>query len=97
VLQAVGVEVAEVSRPDRAARGRRGKSDPLDAYTAAHAALAGRGVSVPRDAHTGALRALLSARRSAGADFISTASLLCGHREDRYPPTHLPGEHSDNA
>lgn len=26
-----GVEVAEVSRPDRAARRRQGKSDPLDA------------------------------------------------------------------
>jgi transposase len=65
VLQGVGVEVAEVSRPDRAARRRQGKSDPLDAYTAARAALAGHGVSVPKDAHTGALRALLSARRSA--------------------------------
>ena len=33
VLQAAGVEVAEVSRPDRAARRRQGKSDPLDART----------------------------------------------------------------
>jgi transposase len=40
VLQAAGIEVAEVSRPDRAARRRQGKSDPLDAYTAARAALA---------------------------------------------------------
>ena len=59
------MEVAEVSRPDRAARRRQGKSDPLDAYAAARAALAGHGVSVPKDPHTGALRALLSARRSA--------------------------------
>ena len=65
VLQAAGVEVAEVSRPDRAARRRQGKSDPLDAYAAARAALAGHGVAVPKDARTGALRALLSARRSA--------------------------------
>ena len=65
VLQAAGIEVAEVSRPDRAARRRQGKSDPLDAYTAARAALAGHGISVPKDAHTGAVRALLSARRSA--------------------------------
>jgi transposase len=65
VLQAAGVEVAEVSRADRAARRRRGKSDPLDAYSAARAALAGHAVAVPKDASTGALRALLSARRSA--------------------------------
>ena len=65
VLQAAGIEVAEVSRPDRAARRRQGKSDPLDAYAAARAALAGHGVAVPKDASTGALRAVLSARRSA--------------------------------
>ena len=65
VLQAAGVEVAEVSRPDRAARRRQGKSDPLDAYAAARAALAGHGVAVPKDASTGAVRAVLSARRSA--------------------------------
>jgi transposase len=65
VLQADGVEVAEVNRSDRAARRRQGKSDPLDAYTAARAALAGHGVSVPKDADTGAVRALLCARRSA--------------------------------
>lgn len=65
VLQTAGVEVAEVSRPDRTARRRQGKSDPLDAYAAARAALAGPGLAVPKDAHTGAVRALLSARRSA--------------------------------
>ena len=50
VLQAAGIEVAEVSRPDRAARRRQGKSDPLDAYAAARAALAGHGLAVPKDA-----------------------------------------------
>ena len=65
VLQAAGVEVAEVSRPDRAARRRQGKSDPLDAYAAARAALAGHGWPCPKTRSTGALRALLSARRSA--------------------------------
>ena len=65
VLQAAGIEVAEVSRPDRAARRRQGKSDPLDAYAAARAALAGDRLAVPKDEHTAALRALLSARRSA--------------------------------
>jgi len=65
VLHAAGIEVAEVSRPDRAARRRQGKSDPLDAYTAARSAVAGHGLAVPKDAHTAALRALLTARRSA--------------------------------
>jgi transposase len=65
VLQAAEIEVAEVSRPDRAARRRKGKSDPLDAYAAARAALAGDGLAVPKDEHTSALRALLTARRSA--------------------------------
>jgi transposase len=65
VLQAAGIEVAEVSRPDRAARHRQGKSDPLDAYAAARAALAGHGLAVPKGEHTTALGALLIARRSA--------------------------------
>jgi transposase len=65
VLQAAGIEVAEVSRPDRMARRRQGKSDPLDAYAAARAALAGDRLAVPQDAQTSALRAVLSARRSA--------------------------------
>jgi transposase len=65
VLQAAEIEVAEISRPDRAARRRKGKSDPLDAYAAARAALAGDGLAVPKDEHTTALKALLSARRSA--------------------------------
>jgi transposase len=65
VLQAAGIEVAEVSRPDRVARRRQGKSDPLDAYAAARAALAGDRLAVPKDPHTSAVRALLSARRGA--------------------------------
>jgi transposase len=65
VLQAGQIQVAEVSRPDRAARRRQGKSDPLDAYAAARAALAGDRLAVPKDAHATALRALLTARRSA--------------------------------
>jgi hypothetical protein len=47
VLQAAGIDVAEVSRPDRAARRRQGKSDPLNAYAAARAALAGDGPPMP--------------------------------------------------
>ncbi len=40
-LQRQGHVVVEVSRPDRAARRRRGKSDPIDAEMAARAVLAG--------------------------------------------------------
>jgi transposase len=48
-LRAHGQVVVEVNRPDRAARRRRGKSDPLDAEAAAHAMQAQQG-SIPRPA-----------------------------------------------
>ena len=64
-LQANDIHVVEVNRPDRSARRRQGKSDPLDAYSAARAVLAGHGLAVPKDPHTGALKALLMARRGA--------------------------------
>jgi hypothetical protein len=64
-FQDAGIKVAEVNRPDRAARRRQGKSDPLDAYAAAPMALAGHGPKVPKDEHTDAVRALLIARRGA--------------------------------
>ncbi|MBS9536274.1 IS110 family transposase, partial [Mycobacterium sp. M1] len=64
-LQAAGIAVAEINRPDRAARRRRGKSDPLDAYAAARAALAGDGLAAPKDEQATALKALLIARRGA--------------------------------
>ena len=54
-LQANDIHVVEVNRPDRSARRRQGKSDPLDAYSAARAVLAGHGLAVPKDPHTGAL------------------------------------------
>ena len=76
VLQAAGIEVAEVSRPDRAARRRQGKSDPLDAYAAARAALAGDRLAVPKDEHTTALRALLSARRSAVKAYVAATNQI---------------------
>lgn len=64
-LQANNIHVVEVNRPDRSARRRQGKSDPLDAYSAARAVLAGHGLAIPKDLHTGALKALLVARRGA--------------------------------
>ena len=66
-LRASGFHVEEVNRPNRQERRLRGKSDPLDAYQAAHAVLAGRGTSAPksRDGHVEALRVLRTARTSA--------------------------------
>ena len=37
-LQVNDIHVVEVTRSDRSARRRQGKSDPLDAYSAAHSA-----------------------------------------------------------
>src|SRR5689334_14958933 len=46
-LAGCGVAVAEVMRPDRQARRRRGKSDAADAVAAALAALSGEASGVP--------------------------------------------------
>ena len=65
-LRRSGVTVAEVDRPNRQARRRQGKSDPLDAIEAARAALSGRaGEAKAKDGAVEALRVLLVARRSA--------------------------------
>jgi transposase len=42
------VKVVEVNRPDRRQRATKGKSDPLDAYAAADAVLAGRATAIPK-------------------------------------------------
>jgi transposase len=46
------VEVIEVNRPDRRSRRVRGKSDPLDAESAARRALAGEDHVIPKDTTT---------------------------------------------
>jgi transposase len=65
-LRAHGQVVVEVNRPDRAARRRRGKSDPLDAEAAARAAQAHQG-SMPKagDGLVEMIRLLRVARASA--------------------------------
>ncbi|MEV0785372.1 IS110 family transposase, partial [Streptomyces sp. NPDC050423] len=60
-----GHRVIEVNRPDRAERRRTGKSDPIDAYAAARAALSGRADSAPKDDTVAGIRALRNAARSA--------------------------------
>ena len=66
-LRRAGVEIVEVDRPNRQARRRAGKSDPLDAIEAARAALSGRasGAAKSRDGNVEAIRALVVAKRSA--------------------------------
>jgi transposase len=62
-----GVRVVEVNRPNRAQRRLTGKSDPLDAYAAAQAVLAGQATAIPK-AGTGiveSIRALHTVRASA--------------------------------
>jgi transposase len=66
-LHSNGVQVVEVDRPDRKTRRARGKSDPIDAYAAALAAVSGRASGTPksRDGRVEAIRVLRVTRRSA--------------------------------
>ncbi len=66
-LVAAGLTVHEVCRPNRQLRRRRGKSDAVDAESAARAALAGVGLCVPKsaDGPVEVMRALRLTRRSA--------------------------------
>ncbi|HEY0891193.1 MAG TPA: hypothetical protein VGE38_16435 [Nocardioides sp.] len=56
-----GFEVFEAVRPERSIRRREGKSDPIDAYQAPHAVLAGRATAAAKAADITALRALHNA------------------------------------
>lgn len=89
-LRAAGVEVIEVDRPNRQARARAGKSDPIDAIAAARAALSGSATVIPkgRDGNVEAIRVLLVARRSAKASRVQVANqlrhlVLCAPEEIR--------------
>jgi transposase len=73
-IAAAGVRVVEVDRGDRQDRRRQGKSDPLDAVSAARAALSGRARGLPkgRDGQVEAIRALMVAKRTARAQRTQT-------------------------
>ena len=66
-LRGEDVRVVEVDRPDRRQRRSKGKSDPLDAYAAAEAVLAGRATTVPKagDGIVESIRAVHLVRASA--------------------------------
>ena len=71
-----GVRVVEAARSDRQGRRRQGKSDPLDAVSAARAAQSGRARGAPkgRDGTVEAVRALMVAKRSARSGRTQTSS-----------------------
>jgi len=66
-LRGQGVVIVEVDRPDRKTRRVKGKSDPIDAYAAARAAVSGPASGSPKTRHgrVEAIRALRLVRRSA--------------------------------
>jgi transposase len=72
-LSAAGVRVAGVDRPDRR---RQGKSDPLDAVSAARAAQSGRARGAPkgRDGAVEAIRTLMADGRSARSERTQASS-----------------------
>src|SRR5204862_6913963 len=69
-LEADGIKVVEVDRPNRQRRRRAGKSDTHDAISAARAAFAGDALGAPktRDGNVEAIRVLRLARSSARRD-----------------------------
>jgi transposase len=66
-LRRSGVALVEVDRPDRRTRRSKGKSDPVDSYAAAKAALSGAAFGTPktRDGLVEAIRAIRVTRRGA--------------------------------
>jgi transposase len=96
-LREAGAVVVEVDRPDRRARRAQGKSDPLDAYSAARAALSGAASVVPKlgEGRVEAIRALRVARSSAvkarsQATNQIKALIVTGPAQLREKPGHLP-------
>ena len=68
-MQKAGIEVLEVTTPDKHDRRKRGKNDDLDAQNAAHAAIAGKRTVTPksRDGMIESLRVLKACRKTAVA------------------------------
>jgi transposase len=95
-LQGAGVDVLEVTVPDKQERRRRGKDDDLDAQNAAHAAFAGKRVVTPktRDGMIESLRVLKACRKTAVAarkialQMIQTTT-VCAPDELRETVRHL--------
>jgi transposase len=80
-LHEAGVAIVEVDRPDRSDRRRRGKSDTLDAESAARAVLAGRRTTTPKtkDGLVESLRVLRLTRSTAVKARRAALQLLRNH------------------
>jgi transposase len=81
-LKAAGIAVVGVQRPKRRHLRRNGKSDPIDAETAARAVLAGEAAGEPKnaDGRVEMIRVLRAARRSAVKAKTQAANQLQGLR-----------------
>ncbi|MEC5180868.1 transposase [Arthrobacter sp. CG_A4] len=79
-LRKAGITVLEVNRPNRKNRRQHGKSDPLDAYSAAEAVLAERATAKPkdRDGFVESVRALRVVRSSAMKSRTQTINQITG-------------------
>lgn len=79
-LTAAAIRVVEVSCPNRQLRRRRGKSDPVDAESAAHATLSGQALGTPKsqDGPVEAMRLVRVERRSAIKARTQAANQLHG-------------------
>lgn len=79
-LSAAGIRVVEVSCPNRQLRRRKGKSDPVDAESAARVPLAGEALGTPKsqDGPIEAMRLVRIERRSAIKARTQTANQLHG-------------------
>jgi transposase len=80
MLRSRGQRVVEVTRPDRAMRRAKGKSDPIDAEAAARAVLSGSACATPKsaDGTVGMIRSLRVPRRSALKAKTQAANQLHG-------------------
>ena len=80
VARAAGIAVVEVNQPNRFDRRVRGKSDTLDAYSAAEAVLSGRATAAPKggDGLVEALRVLRTSRSSALTARTATINQIKG-------------------
>jgi transposase len=93
-----GIRVIEVDRPDRKTRRSRGKSDPIDAESAARAVLSGTATSTPKDrrgvvesirclriARSGAVKSRTSAMNALRTTVLTAPALLRASLEPHSP------------
>jgi len=80
-----GLRVIEVDRPDRKARRTKGKSDPIDAESAARAVLAGTATTTPKDRRgvVESIRVLRIARSGAVKARTAAVNAFQDDRSDR--------------